>query len=160
VRHAAYLSLIIGVLFIAAILTFGYWGIARLLHPLYTLKEAAQALARGEWPEVPETQRADEVGLLARAFDLMTRRLRETLDGLQRNEAYLADAQRLSHTGSWAWDPVSRQTHYWSEELFRMFGFDPGQGIPSSEAVAERVHPDDLVEVREVLQKGVREKVD
>ena len=53
-----------------------------------------------------------------------------TEEALQRSEAYLAEAQRLSHTGSFAYNPGSRKTLYWSEELFRIFGLDPQRGIP------------------------------
>src|SRR5258708_9539276 len=43
---------------------------------------------------------------------------------LQRREAYLAEAQRLSHTGSFGWN-VSTNEHFWSEETFRIFEFAP-----------------------------------
>src|ERR1700726_1781974 len=56
-------------------------------------------------------------------FDLTQRKRAE--ESLRRSEAYLADAQRLSRTGSWAWNPGNRQIVHWSEETFRIFGFDP-----------------------------------
>ena len=49
---------------------------------------------------------------------------------LRRSEAYLAEAQRLSHTASFAYNPGRRKTLYWSEELFRIFGLDPQRGVP------------------------------
>ena len=62
-------------------------------------------------------------------------------DRLRRSEAYLAEAQRLSHTGSAAYNDT--EILYWSEETYRIWGFDPLQGIPSREAVWQRIHPDD-----------------
>ena len=64
-------------------------------------------------------------------------------EALRRSEAYLAEGQRLSHTGSWAWSPVTLQSLYWSEEMFRIFGLDPQQGMPSNEVFRERIHPED-----------------
>src|SRR5712672_118697 len=78
-----------------------------------------------------------------------------THEQLQRSEAYLAEAQRLSHTGSWAFN--TRGPVYWSEENFRIWGFDPQQGLPSRESVLQRIHPDDRSGVIEHVQKAVRE---
>ena len=39
---------------------------------------------------------------------------------LRRSEAYLAEAQKLTHTGSWAYNPANGKTLYWSEEMFRI----------------------------------------
>jgi PAS domain S-box-containing protein len=75
---------------------------------------------------------------------------------LRHSEAYLAEAQRLSHTGSAAYNET--QILYWSEEAYRIWGFDPLQGIPSREAVWQRIHPDDLDRVNENIEHGVREK--
>jgi PAS domain S-box-containing protein len=75
---------------------------------------------------------------------------------LRRSEAYLAEAQRLSHTGSAAYNET--EILYWSEEASRTWGFDPLQGIPSREAVWQRIHPDDLDGVNENVERGVREK--
>jgi PAS domain S-box-containing protein len=75
---------------------------------------------------------------------------------LRRSEAYLAEAQRLSHIGSAAYNET--EILYWSEEAFRIFGFDPLQGIPNREAVWQRVHPDDVDRINENTERGVREK--
>jgi PAS domain S-box-containing protein len=77
-------------------------------------------------------------------------------DRLRRSEAYLAEAQRLSHTGSAVYNET--EIPYWSDEAARLFGFDPLQGIPSREAVWQRIHPDDLDRVNENIEHGVREK--
>jgi len=44
---------------------------------------------------------------------------------LRRSEGYLAEAQRLTTTGSWAWNAADRQSVHWSQENYRLFGFDP-----------------------------------
>jgi len=81
-----------------------------------------------------------------------------THEQLQRSEAYLTEAQRLSHTGSWAFNAA--KSVYWSEENFRMWGFDPQQGLPDRETVLRRIHPEDRDRVIECVQKAVSEKKD
>ena len=69
-------------------------------------------------------------------------------EALRRSESYLADAQRLIRTGSWAWNVATRQSVYWSQENYRLFGFDPEEGIPSDEAFYQRIHPEDRDRIR------------
>lgn len=86
-------------------------------------------------------------------------RLRATADALRRSEAYLAQAQRLTHTGSWVDDGTMRPV-YWSEEHFRIFGLDSRRGIPTREEALERIHPDDREIVKEAFERAVRDSVD
>ncbi|MGB9243479.1 MAG: PAS domain-containing protein [Candidatus Acidiferrales bacterium] len=79
---------------------------------------------------------------------------------LRRSEEYLAEAQKLSHTGSFAYSPSTRKTVYWSEELFRIFGLDPQRGIPDYDETRRLVHPDDRDRVSESCLAGFREKVE
>ncbi len=72
---------------------------------------------------------------------------------LKRSEAYLAAGQRLSHTGSWAWN-VSTDELFWSQETFRIFGFDPESTIPSVHGTfLARIHPED----RPAIEQGIAE---
>jgi PAS domain S-box-containing protein len=82
---------------------------------------------------------------------------KRTQESLRRSEAYLAEAQRLSKTGSWAYNPFTRKTIYWSDEMFRIFELDPREG-PSSEKFLQLVHPDDLDRVRERVEREAHEK--
>jgi len=84
--------------------------------------------------------------------------LRQSAQALSRSEAYLAEAQRLSHTGTWAFNDTT--TLYWSEESYRIWGFDPLQGLPSREAMWQRVHPDDRDWVRQGARDARRQKRD
>jgi PAS domain S-box-containing protein len=69
---------------------------------------------------------------------------------LQESEAYLAEAQRLSHTGSWASTPATGDIRYWSEECYRVLGFDPRGGQPRFETFFQRIHPDDQRRLEQV----------
>jgi PAS domain S-box-containing protein len=74
------------------------------------------------------------------------------------SEAYLAEAQRLSHTGSWAWAPATDEIRYWSEESYSMLDFDPEMGPPRFETFLERLHAQDQERVRQLFEKSTREK--
>jgi PAS domain S-box-containing protein len=88
------------------------------------------------------------------------RSLRENEEALRRNEAWLAQAQRLSHTGNWVYDATTTRYLYWSDESYRMWGFDPLQGLPSRENMWQRIHPDDRDGVLEEVQEALREQRD
>src|SRR5216683_2267587 len=64
-------------------------------------------------------------------------------EAVRSSEAYLIEAQSLTHTGSCAIDGTSRETVYWSDEMFRLFGFDPQQGLPMFDQWLQRIHPED-----------------
>src|SRR5215475_6413910 len=79
---------------------------------------------------------------------------------LRESEAYLAEAQRLSQTGSWAWNPATGDIRYCSEMCCRVLGFDHGGSPPRFEELFQRVHPDDQAASRQRFEKGVRDKED
>jgi PAS domain S-box-containing protein len=79
---------------------------------------------------------------------------------LQRSEAYLAEAEKLMHTGTWAWDARTQKVLYCSEEMFRIFGLDPRESLPTRKNFRQRVHPEDRDRVDERFEKSVRERVD
>ncbi|MGO8835800.1 MAG: PAS domain S-box protein [Limisphaerales bacterium] len=86
--------------------------------------------------------------------------LKRAEDALRRSEACLAEGQRLSHTGSWAWNPVTLESLYWSDEMFRIYGLNPQEGIPTAETFWQRIHPEDLDHVRELLMKVAHQSMD
>jgi PAS domain S-box-containing protein len=81
-------------------------------------------------------------------------------EALRRSEGYLAQAQRLSHTGSWSYSPATQKALYWSDEMFRICGFDPQKGPPTSEAFLERVHPEDRENVDKTMRDAARKKTE
>ena len=82
-------------------------------------------------------------------------------ESLRESESYLAEAQKLSHTGSWAWNPnTNKDIRYWSEECYRVLGFDPGGPVPRFEEFFQKIHPDDQAASRERFEKAIRNKAD
>ena len=79
---------------------------------------------------------------------------------LRRSEAYLAEAQRLTHAGSWAYKPDLDRIElvHCSDELFRIYGFDPEEHVPTLEELRNRIHPEDRDRVRQNREKQFREK--
>jgi PAS domain S-box-containing protein len=75
---------------------------------------------------------------------------------LRESEAYLAEAQRLSRTGSWAWNPITGENRYWSDECFRLLGFDPADGMPAFETYFQRIHPEDRSRFAGELERATR----
>jgi len=80
-------------------------------------------------------------------------------EALRSSEAYLGEAQRLSQTGSWV-NAATGEPRYWSEECYRVLGFDPAKPLPSLETIFQRIHPDDRAAMREQLDRGIRDKAD
>jgi PAS domain S-box-containing protein len=117
------------------------------------LAQRAQAQAgalrvRTQELEQRNTQLAEAKALLA-----------EEKLALERSEAYLAEAQRLSHTGSWHWNVGSGEV-VWSQEFFAIFGFDPDKTKPSYSLSLERIHPEDRPTVEQIRRVAIREKRD
>src|SRR5262245_21995203 len=77
---------------------------------------------------------------------------------LRRGEAFLAEAQRLSHTGSIGWN-VSSGEMFWSEESFRIFQYDRTMN-PSVELVLDRVHPEDRAIVKRTIERAAQDGKD
>jgi PAS domain S-box-containing protein len=85
---------------------------------------------------------------------------RQAEKALRRSEGYLAEAQRLTHTGNWVWSSAARQSVHWSLEHFRVFGFDPAMGIPTDEEFAQRIHPEDRDRVVRHIEKAMSDRSD
>src|SRR5712692_8253358 len=81
-------------------------------------------------------------------------------DSLRRSESNLAEAQKLTHTGSWVWRVADRNPVHLSEECYRIYGFDPAEGAPTWEEYLERVHPEDRLKWKGTIERAIVEKAD
>ena len=81
-------------------------------------------------------------------------------EALRRSEGYLAEAQRLSHTGSWAWDSHRKEIIHWSPETFRVFGFDPSGDPVTWQEARSRIHPEDLRSFDENKKRVATERIE
>ena len=119
----------------------------------------------------------DLVEFVGTAMDITERKQRE--EDLRRSEGYLAEAQKLTHTGSWAvrvpqMENAQREagqelaaiprfgwnSSYWSKEMYQIFGFDPDPTPPSYMEVAQRLHPEDARYYTRVVEQSIRDRTD
>jgi PAS domain S-box-containing protein len=110
---------------------------------------------------VGHSSKEDEPGTLdfvGAITDITERKQAEEF--LRRSEAYLSEAQRLSHTGSWACIPAADEITYLSEEGFRLLGFDPAEGPPRYQEFLRHIHPDDRARMTEFFETVIQEKLD
>ena len=94
-------------------------------------------------------------------YPSLRRRLVELEDlheKLQRSEAYWAEAQRLSHAGSFGWS-VPAGGMSWSDETFRIFGYDPGVA-PTLDLMLDRVHPEERNNAEQIIDRASRDGTD
>jgi PAS domain S-box-containing protein len=104
----------------------------------------------------------DESGALefvGAVMDVSDRKRAE--EASRRSESNLAEAQKLTHTGSWVWQVAGRDALHLSEEWYRIYGFDPEKGIPTWEQRLRRIHPEDRANWQEAtIDRAIDEKSD
>jgi PAS domain S-box-containing protein len=107
-------------------------GEMRVVHSLSDLKKDSSGRPYqmfGTTQDITERKRAEEA--------------------LQRSQFYLSEGQRLAHMGSWAFDESG---HYWSDELYKIYGLDPQNGAPTVEQYLALVHPQDRASMAETIK--------
>src|ERR1700740_153881 len=99
---------------------------------------------------------------LRQAHDEVEARLAERTAELRRSDAYLAEAHRLSHTGTWAVKNLNGELAvvHWSEESYRIYGLDPRQGLPTRAWVWQQAHPDDRDRLYAETEEAQQQKKD
>jgi PAS domain S-box-containing protein len=107
-------------------------GEVRTVHGLGTVKRNAAGLACemfGTVQDITDRKRAEEA--------------------LQQSQFYLSEGERLAHMGSWAFNDSG---HYWSEELYKIYGLDPKNGAPTVEQYLALVHPQDRASIAKSIK--------
>jgi PAS domain S-box-containing protein len=94
---------------------------------------------------------------LRKARDGLELKVDQRTAELRRSEAYLSEAQRLTHTGTAALDGATGEIIHSSDEHSRLYGFDPERGIPSFEQFRQRVHPRDRAAWTDALREGIKQ---
>jgi PAS domain S-box-containing protein len=97
-----------------------------------------------------------ELEFVGAVMDITERKRAE--QALRRSKSYLAEAQKLTHTGSWVWRVAGRDALHLSEEWYRIYGFDPEDGSPAWEKRLQRVHPEDRAKWQGAIDRAIAEK--
>ncbi len=127
---------------------------------LRQLLQGSTALARGDFDHQVQLSGNDELAHLGAVFNETTTRLRDLYRQIKNNEAHLAEAQRLTHMGSWVWQVAERNALHLSDEWYRIYGFDPRKGIPPWEERLQRVHPEDRGEWQGTIERAIAQRSD
>jgi PAS domain S-box-containing protein len=128
--------------------------------PLRQLLQGSTALALGDFDHQVQLSGNDELAHLGAVFNETTTRLRDLYRQIKSNEAHLAEAQRLTHMGSWVWQVAERNALHLSDEWYRIYGFDPRKGMPPWEEQLQRVHPEDRGEWQETIERAIAQSSD
>src|SRR5207247_2163819 len=121
---------------------------------IHTKRDGTQVMVASRWA-LQRDESGNPMAILETNNDITEQK--EAEERLRRSQAFLAEGQRISHTGSWSWN-VSNGEISWSEEHFRIFGFDPKETEPSFKLFLETVHPDDRLFIERSLDEAVRER--
>jgi PAS domain S-box-containing protein len=136
------------------------WPLLPFIFVSGTLGEevAIEALKFGATDYVFKTRMSRIVPSVKRALREAEERaeLFQAEEALRRSETYLAEAQNLSHTGSFGWD-VSSGEIYWSQETFRIFEYEPAASV-TTELVDQRTHPEDRSTVQQLMTRASDER--
>ncbi|MBZ5538301.1 MAG: PAS domain S-box protein [Acidobacteriia bacterium] len=103
----------------------------------------------------------DVVGTVTIGHDITLRK--RAKDKVFESETNLAAAQRLTHVGSWELDltdleDLKKNSLHWSDEVFRIFGYEPNQIRVSNEAFFQAVHPEDRARIREAVAEALEQR--
>ncbi len=116
-------------------------------------RRAADGVYR--WFLVRAVPLRDDHGDIVKWYGILT-----DIEDRKRTEAYLAEAQKLTHTGSWAWDPSTSTVFHRSEEMFRIYGWDLQAGVPPGDTIWEPVHPEDRDWVYKKVRTAISQNAD
>ena len=123
----------------------------------YLRKDGSSIWVSNNVSLVPGTERVPRF-IMALSEDITQRKRAE--EALQRSEGYLAEAQKLAHTGSWATPIPLTENVYWSKEMYQIFGREPDSTPLSSMEVAQRMHPEDAPYHKRVVEQAIRDRTD
>jgi len=148
-------AVVVGLILLAGVLAIHMFLTKRVQGILDAAKEYTSGISDAR----STVSGSDELGKISRAFNAVADTAEHVKGSLESRERSLSNAQRLAHLGSWVWD-ISTGEETWSEEQFRIFGYDPKTTKATYEAFLDRVHPDDRSSVEAAVGAALDNKTD
>jgi C4-dicarboxylate-specific signal transduction histidine kinase len=151
---------------LASIIRYTHWSeadgaVSRALYDLvfviFALLMMGVNRARGEL-EVSVAQRTADLTRANQELNLEIGERKRAEDKLRQSEAYLAEAQKLTHTGSWVWEVGGKRALHLSGEWYRVYSFDPSDGLAAWQKRLQRIHPDDRARRQQIIDKAITER--
>jgi PAS domain S-box-containing protein len=141
----------------------GVTGSARVIYDVAFLLYAALMIQATRAGRELERRVAERTADLRQANENLKLEIAERVraeEKLTESEAHLAEAQRLAHVGSWVWRVEGRQVVSLSEEWYRIYGFNPEEGVPNWEQRLERIYPEDRARYQAAIDRAIRDNAD
>jgi len=120
---------------------------------LYFLGQVASQIAIA----VENTSAYHEITRARTELEKALGEIKQRTEALRRSEGYLAEAQKLTHTGSWAWN-VRTGVLFWSQEIFRIYNYQPQEMRPTWPQFFQRVHPEDRPQIEQKAKMETTQK--
>ncbi|MBI5560571.1 MAG: EAL domain-containing protein, partial [Deltaproteobacteria bacterium] len=155
IKAAAIISGVVLVVLMGLLFIFLYRHVVR---NILTLTKAADEIAMGNYGVAVPVTSGDEVGSLTESFNRMAKEIMEKTSALEKSGKRLTEAQRIAKIGSWEWHSVTKEM-YWTDEVYRIFGFKPHEVEPTIETFLNSVHPDDRERIKGRLEEALRENI-
>jgi PAS domain S-box-containing protein len=128
----------------------------RIANSVHKVRNHALAIGHGEAKNPAIVTSPSEIVELADSLDQMAQALKVRETALRESAFHLAKSQQLAHLGSWSWD-IAEGRLYWSDETYRMFGFQPGEFAPQYGHFLSLLHPEDRDRVDRAIQNALVE---
>jgi signal transduction histidine kinase len=123
-----------------------------ITRPLGRLVAGSKLLAKGDFNHRIPTDGDDELASLSEVFNEMIVRLQGLYQNVRHSEAFLAEGQNLARIGNFSWLVATGEIK-WSEQLYRIFEFEPGLTV-TLDLIGSRVHPEDLHLLNDMIEKA------
>ncbi len=116
--------------------------------------DITQRFSNGDINARTEMRGADELACVGEAIDSMFERINSDQQQLRESQSSLSRAQTIAHLGNWEWD-IEAGILNWSDEIYRIFGWEPQSFEPDYEHFMSVIHPDDREKVQDAVAKAV-----
>lgn len=129
----------------------------RLSKPITIVANVISELANDDLKQrIPFTKRNDEIGQIGKALEVLKQHAgqrKQAERALINHQAMLAEAQIIANIGSWSWD-IKNNEQQWSKQLFKIYGYEPMDGIPIQQSLERGIHPEDITDFRHFLAQS------